>query len=209
MITIGVTGHRFLAEVEKITPAIDRALDKVEEVFGNPPLRIISSLAKGSDMLVAQRALKRGTPSLVATLPLLKDEYLSDFPSPSSQEAFLSLLDQAEEVITLPAASTREEAYRAAGFYILDQADVLIAIWDGERAQGTGGTAEIVAEAHQRGLPIAWVHAGNRIPGTEQATTLGEEQGSITFEGFPCHQTRGTSSPDKESGDFTSPKQDL
>lgn len=192
MITLGVTGHRSLAEVEKIISAIDITLDKIENSFGNRPLRILSSLAEGADRLVVQQAMQRGNPSLVVPLPLPKEEYLDDFLSPSSQKEFLRLMDQAENVVSLPAASTREEAYRAASFYILDQADVLIVIWDGKAAQGPGGTGEIVAEARQRGLPIAWIHAGNRKPGTEQATTLGEEQGSVSFERFPSHHIKGT-----------------
>jgi hypothetical protein len=40
----------------------------------------------------------------------------------------------------------------------------------------------IVDEARQNGLPIAWIHAGNRVPGTHEPTSLGEEQGKITFE---------------------------
>lgn len=208
MITIGVTGHRFLAEVDKIMPAIDHALDKIEDDFGNRPLTILSSLAEGADRLVVQQAMKRGNTSLFVPLPLPKDEYLSDFRSPSSQKAFLRLLEQAEEVITLPAASTREEAYQAAGLYILDHADILIAIWDGQGAQGTAGTGEIVAEARQRELPMVWIHAGNRKPGTEQPTTLGEEQGVVTFERFPSCHNQGTRSPDKESGEPILPQQD-
>jgi hypothetical protein len=59
---------------------------------------------------------------------------------------------------------------------------VLIAIWDGKTAQGQGGTGAIMARARQRGLPIAWVHAGNRKPGTQEPTSLGAEQGMVTFE---------------------------
>ncbi len=185
MITVGITGHRFLAEVEKITPAVHRVLDEVESAFGHPPLRIVSSLAEGADMLVVQQALKRGNPSLVAALPFPRDEYLSDFQSSSAQKVFIHLLDQAEEIITLPPTPTKEKSYQAAGLYMLEQADILIAIWDGQDSQGTGGTGEIVAEARRLGLPLAWIHAGNRLPGSSQPTTLGKEQGTITFERFP------------------------
>ena len=61
---------------------------------------------------------------------------------------------------------------------------MLIALWDGQAAQGQGGTGEIVAEARQLALPIAWVHCGNRKPGTQEPLSLGAEQGLVTFERF-------------------------
>jgi predicted flavoprotein YhiN len=79
----------------------------------------------------------------------------------------------------------RDQAYAAVGRYVLEHCDVLIAIWDGQSAQGLGGTGDIVAQARQRGLPMAWIHAGNHRPGTEEPTTLGEEQGKVSLERFP------------------------
>jgi hypothetical protein len=88
-------------------------------------------------------------------------------------------------VVELPPAPSREAAYEAGGRFVLEHCHALIAVWDGQGAQGQGGSGEIVAEARSLGLPIAWVHAGNRKPGTEEPTSLGEEQGNVTFEGFP------------------------
>jgi hypothetical protein len=65
---------------------------------------------------------------------------------------------------------------------MLDAVDVLVAIWDGGDAHGDGGTADVVTGARARNMPLAWVHAGNRVPGTMEATSLGAEQGRVTFE---------------------------
>ena len=92
------------------------------------------------------------------------------------------MLERADTVEEMPAASTRDLAYEAAGDYILNNSDVVITIWDGENAQGRGGTGDIVARARSRGLPVAWVHAGNRAPGTHVPTSLGEGQGRVSFE---------------------------
>ena len=43
-------------------------------------------------------------------------------------------------------------------------------------------TSMVVAEARVRGLPMAWIHAGNRLPGTMEPTSLGPDQGVVTFE---------------------------
>ena len=67
---------------------------------------------------------------------------------------------------------------------MLNHCDVLITVWDGQGAQGVGGTGGIVAEARKKNMPIAWVHAGNRKPGTEEATSLGEGQGMVLYENF-------------------------
>lgn len=185
MITIGVTGHRFLVEVEKLTTAVDSALAKIERVFGDPKMQVISSLAEGADRLITRQVLTREKAALTVPLPLPEDEYLTDFSSETSKEEFHQLLAQAEEVLTLPLAPTREEAYASAGHYLLDHCQVLIAIWDGQDAQRVGGTGEIAAAARRRKLPLVWIQAGNRKPGTEEPTTLGEDQGRVIYENFP------------------------
>lgn len=182
MVAIGVTGHRILTELDRINAGVDQALRRIAQAFPGQPVTVISSLAEGADRLVVQRILTRYVARLVAPLPLLKSDYLSDFASAASKAEFLSLLDQADDVVELPSAPTRNGAYEAAGNYVLDHCEVLIAIWDGQGAQGQGGTGAIVARARQRGLPIAWVHAGNREPGTQEPTSLGAEQGKVTFE---------------------------
>ncbi|MFF4619567.1 hypothetical protein [Nonomuraea jabiensis] len=37
---------------------------------------------------------------------------------------------------------------------ILEDADLLFAVWDGQPARGYGGTADVVAEARRRGVPV-------------------------------------------------------
>jgi hypothetical protein len=185
VVAIGVTGHRFLDEVERIAAGVDEALDRIEETFPDQPLTVISPLAEGADRLVVTGVLTRSEVRLVVPLPLPQSDFMADFESPESKEEFLSLLAQADEVTTLRPAPARDQAYEAAGRYMLDHCDVLIAIWDGQRAQSKGGTGDIVAQARERGLPLAWIYAGNRELGTEEPTTQGEKQGKVIFERFP------------------------
>ncbi len=185
---VGVTGHRILTETDKIDAGIDAALDAIERAFPGRPLCLVSPLAEGADRLAAQRVLRRNDARLLAPLPFPRHEYMRDFVGDDedqtrrSQAQFVELLSRADRVLELPATTTRDEAYAQVGEYVLDNCDVLIAIWDGEPAQGQGGTAEIVAAARRRKLPLAWVHAGNRKPGTSAATSLGAEQGMLTTE---------------------------
>jgi hypothetical protein len=186
MVAIGVTGHRFLAEADRLRAGIDRALVRIDARFPGQAWSVISSLAEGADRLVVERVLAyRASAHLVVPLPLPVKEYEVDFTAADSVRDFRRLLGLAGEVIPLPGAASREEAYAASGRYILDHADLLIALWDGHAAQGRGGTGEMVAAARQKGLPVAWVHAGNRRPGTSEPTSLGGEQGQLTLERFP------------------------
>jgi hypothetical protein len=185
MVAIGVTGHRVLAERERVEAGVDEALRRIAERFPRQPVTVVSSLAEGADRLVVRRAMARpGGARLVVPLPLPAADYEADFGSEESKAEFHALLERADEVVELPRAPTRTAAYAAAGEYVLRRADALLAVWDGRPAQGEAGTGAIVALARARGLPIARVHAGNRRPGTLEPTTLGAAQGTVTYEGL-------------------------
>ncbi len=185
MIRVGVTGHRFLAEIDKVTTGVDAALDMIVAAFKKQPLAVLSSLAEGADRLVARRIFAKYAAHLIVVLPLPESEYILDFEISGSKEEFHSFLAKADKIIPPPKVDTRDEAYVTTGRYILDHCDVILAIWDGKEAQGMGGTGELVTEARRRKLPVAWVHAGNRQPGTIEPISLGSEQGKITYERFP------------------------
>jgi hypothetical protein len=184
-VVIGVTGHRFLAEQNKLRISVEQALDRIHSAFPDAELVVISPLAEGADRLVAEVSLDRGA-KLIAPLPLPKDEYMTDFETAGSKEQFTGLLERAAEVIELPVTETRNEAYEQVGMYVLDNSDVLMAIYDGQPAQGKGGTADIVAQALEREMPVLHIKAGNRKPGTNEPTSLGEEQGRLISYGLPA-----------------------
>jgi hypothetical protein len=181
---IGVTGHRILAEPEKIEAGVEEALHRIEEAFLSEPMTVISALAEGADRIVARLVLDRPGARLIAPLPLAKEDYITDFKSLESRAEFLSLLERAERVVEMDRVATRDEAYEVVGDYVLQHSDVLIVVWDGRDAQGRGGTGAVVGRARQRGLPIAWVHAGNRNKRTHQPMSLGLTQGQVSFERF-------------------------
>jgi len=184
-VALGITGHRYLTEMDKIMAGVESALQRILGTFPDSNFRVLSSLAEGADRILVKRLLSIPNVCLWAPLPLPEEEYLKDFETSKSKEEFIHLLGKAEWVINMPVTDKREEAYLAAGKYIIENSDGLLAIWDGEPAQGEAGTGEIVALARERGLPLAWIHAGNRLPGTGIPTSLGPEQGKVTFEHLP------------------------
>ena len=182
---IGVTGHRFLAELGRLRTSVDTALNHITKAFPGRPFTVLSSLAEGADRLVARRILDRSEAKLIAVLPMPMDQYIADFRTSESRSEFGTLLARAAETIVLPANQNRDASYEAAGEYVLSHCDVLFALWDGREPQGAGGTGAIVERARARALPLVWVHAGNRTPGETDPTSLGDEQGALTFERIP------------------------
>lgn len=185
IVALGITGHRYMAEMDKVMAGVECAVKRILKTFPDSSFRIFSSLAEGADRVLAKRLLLVPNANLWVPLPLPEEEYLKDFETSKSKEEFITLLGKAKRVINLPVMEKREEGYLAAGKYVIENSDCLLAIWDGKPAQGVAGTSEIVALARERSLPLAWIHAGNRNPGTGFSTSLGPEQGKVTFEHLP------------------------
>jgi hypothetical protein len=166
---IGVSGHRvppklpasseapLRAHIDRILAAIAAAARKAD---ATTELVVVSSLAEGSDRIVAEAGLAAGF-VLQAVLPLKRAEYVLDFESKASHAEFEQLLARACDVIELEGgADERPRAYEAAGLFMLANIDVLIAIWDGEVAAGIGGTAQIVERAVADGIVVVWIEPG-------------------------------------------------
>lgn len=185
MVTIGVTGHRDLDNLEQISSGVDEALRKIKHSFPKENLTIISQLAEGADRLVVWRAMENNVVHLVVPLPLEISDYMLDFNSISSKAEFVTLLEQAAQVIELQAGEVREASYLTAGLYVLNHSDVLIAVWDGQPARGPGGTGQIVAEARQEKKPLAWVFAKNLNNDTNSRSNAEKLPGDVTYEHFP------------------------
>jgi hypothetical protein len=188
MASIGVTGHRSLAATPELTRAIDEALDRIARAFPDTPTTVISPLAEGADRLVVQRAFARGACRLVVPLPLPKAEYVRWFTSTDSEREFDALLDRADEIVSMPPTTTPVEAYHAVGRWVLDHADVLLAVWDGTPPRGEGGTGAAVDEARARGLPMAWVRVStDQSSSAEHGSDLGI---NVTCERLPYRPDR-------------------
>ena len=129
-------------------------------------LVVVSALAEGADRLVAAEVLADPDSRLEVAIPLPVDDYVEDFRTGESKEEFRRLLGRARpiDIWEAPDGLEREEAYERAGRYVVDRCDALIAVWDGEKSRGRGGTAEIVGYAQEHGVPIAWVHTAGGPP---------------------------------------------
>ena len=161
---IGVTGHRDLADPDALRAPIREAVSRLREMVPVAPgaglaLVVVSALAEGG-RLVVEELLVGHDARLEVALPLDAEEYAKDFKTEASKHEFRSFLARARDSDKwqAPDGLDRNEAYERAGRYVVDRCDAVIALWDGEKSRGRGGTAEIVGYALERGVPIAWVH---------------------------------------------------
>jgi len=167
---VGVSGHReppklsadalapIRASIEQILGTISAAVRKqtdavavqfargrdqlsAEGGIAHAHLTIVSSLAEGADHIVAEAGLAAGL-TLESVLPFAKDEYVKHFATVESRAKFDELLGSASSVFILDgSAEDRPRAYETAGLIMLHNIDLLIAIWNGQEADGRGGHA--------------------------------------------------------------------
>ncbi|MGY4829955.1 hypothetical protein ACVNIS_15400 [Sphaerotilaceae bacterium SBD11-9] len=141
-------------QLDRLTPEVEPVLAQITAAAGARGACLVSGLAEGADRHLATLALDAGY-TLHALLPFQRDTYAADFASDASRADFTQLLARAAHVTELPGRrGFASQAYRRAGHALLDQADVLLAVWDGQPAQGAGGTAEVVNEACRRRIPV-------------------------------------------------------
>lgn len=111
----------------------------------------VSSLAAGADQLFASLILEHGG-QLHIIIPCRG--YETTFPDMSDLDRYRLLLSKAHNVETLEYPQPSEDAYLEAGRRVVDNSDLLIAVWDGKAPRGKGGTADIVYYAKSHGIKV-------------------------------------------------------
>ncbi|MGW1027732.1 hypothetical protein ACWD4J_29220 [Streptomyces sp. NPDC002577] len=150
MTTIAVTGHMDLPDAS--VPLVRAALLEILKPCAAGELIGVSCIAKGSDSLFAEAVLELGG-RLIAVIP--SKDYRQNKVKPDHAETFDRLTEAADEVLVLGHETANRQAYEDANRTLLQRADRLIAVWNGEPPTGKGGgTADTVIEAHEAGLPV-------------------------------------------------------
>jgi hypothetical protein len=124
-------------------------------------LEAFTCLAAGADQLFADIALDSGVP-VTAVIPGM--DYEAHLDDDAARAGFRRILRACANRVDLPPEPTHEEAYFAAGRWIVDHCDRLLAVWDGRPARGPGGTGDVVAYARRTGVPVTvlWPHGAQR-----------------------------------------------
>ncbi|MEU2854530.1 hypothetical protein [Streptomyces syringium] len=161
MTTIAVTGHMDLTEDS--IPLVRTALAELLDQYTDEGTLVgISCIAKGSDSLFAEAVFAAGG-RLIVVIP--SEGYRRNTVEPHDAPLFDYLVDAADEVVVLPHATADRQAYDAANSVLLERADRLVAVWNGEPPSGKGGgTADTVLEAQAMGIPVdvVWPDGASR-----------------------------------------------
>lgn len=196
---VGVVGHRpdrlgeaDLGQLGRVIGGILEQTQKAVKAFagehadlfasGDPILRAISPLAEGTDRIFAEQALALGW-ELCCVMPFAQDEYENDFQpavalEDDSLQRFRDLRSRARVCFQLDGSRAEEAAaYGAGGRVVLNQSDLLIVVWDGQRQDKRGGTEETMDEARRKGVPVLWIEA--KAPHEWQWMGMDPEPGSI------------------------------
>ncbi len=158
---IGITGHQDLTkrlQIEGANHSSEEAWAWVEHAFiamladmDLAGVMIVSCLAVGADQHLSRIGLERGA-RLSVVIPSVGFE--NTYTEPETREAFEKMLSIATEVVYLNFPEPSEPAFYAGGKCVVDQSDMVVAVWDGRDAVGLGGTGDIVAYSLDHGHDV-------------------------------------------------------
>ena len=142
-------------------------------------VRLVSGLAEGADQMAVEARPRDWELDAIYPFPLAS--YQIDFLHSAKDgqsdvtESFNTARAKAATVTELPDDlrvaregltaerdgqtywDIRNQGYVRLGKFLLGQIDVLVAVWDGLREDGPGGTAEVVRGALNAGIPVVWI----------------------------------------------------
>ncbi|MFE9246422.1 hypothetical protein [Nocardiopsis sp. NPDC006938] len=159
MTRIGITGHSKLSA--ESVPLVREALSAVLAPYENGDLVGVSCLARGADQIFAGVVLEAGG-RLEVVLPSV--DYREAKVKPHNLDQFDDLLMRSSLVRYMPHRTAGREAYEDANETVLGGIDRLVAVWDGQPADGRGGTGDAVEAARERGVPVdvVWPEGARR-----------------------------------------------
>ncbi|AQR62840.1 hypothetical protein BZG35_15140 [Brevundimonas sp. LM2] len=145
---LGVSGHQERDGIDWrwTADALGSLIRRLHDVSAG-----YSSLAIGTDQLFAEVIINSGIEH-VAVVPF--SSYRDKFSIGLDRDRYDRLISSST-VLNLDLSFEESEAFLRAGKWIVDEVDHLVAVWDGEPAEGAGGTADVVRYAIQRRVPLS------------------------------------------------------
>ena len=132
--------------------AIERQLAQTFALFGDKQGVLITGLAAGADTSAAKAWVTGGRGEVHAVLPHLTDQVPDDLADLVSKTTWLDGLE---------AERSGRNAHLIQTRWLIEDADLLVAVWTGAVARGAGGTADAVGIALQRGISVLWIEPGH------------------------------------------------
>lgn len=154
---VGVVGHRDVLEKDAavLEERFRTVMRDLASRFPSTPLAVLCGLAEGADRICARVALELNAQLLVA-LPLPRSEYGREFSTAGSVNEFdrmlraaarwyeLPLLQGTVTTDLYPGSAIRARHYAQLSMHIVANAQVLVALYDGNPTRLAGGTDESI-----------------------------------------------------------------
>jgi hypothetical protein len=154
MFRLGIVGHRYFSDRETSLFVAKQCAEILRQVSAeHGDLVAISAIAEGADTLFAEAAVELNLP-LEIVRPF--EDYADDFETVSARSRYQKLREAARKESRLSYVRRSNGAYQAAMDWIIDESDVVVIVWDGHPAHGSGGTGNAVKRVISQHLP--WVH---------------------------------------------------
>ncbi|WTW95374.1 hypothetical protein OG216_19220 [Streptomycetaceae bacterium NBC_01309] len=145
---VGITGHRGLAG--EVAEDVRQRIQEAVRAYDPSSLVGVSCIADGPDAWFARAVLQHGGELDVVIPAVLYRDALPEWHHPEYDSLFAS----AARVHSTGMYESTEEAHMAGSEVMVGLVDELLAVWDGQPARGYGGTADVVAYATDRGVPV-------------------------------------------------------
>lgn len=134
------TGHRpvklLMAGLSEVAMELNLKLLAVDAIRRAEPAFVISGMAVGWDMALAEAAVETGCP-LVAAVPFSGQE--SRWP-PAVRRRYAELLELAAVVAIIGGEGFHVWKMHARNRWMVDRSDAILALWNGDEAGGTAAT---------------------------------------------------------------------
>lgn len=194
---VGFSGHRALLDEALCRSAILKVLSELKADWAEG-ISGISSLAAGGDLLFAEACFELGIP-LRVVMPMQPDQFKSDF-DPADWSRVENALKKSACFEVVDGGSPPPECYYECGLEMVHHCGLLIALWNGLPARGTGGTAEMVRYCEELGHPILCIHSetGEFVRLNEDHLKL-KDSDLAWFNELPDFGVEPTSAPEQQA----------
>ena len=173
VIRIGVLGHRYVDEPDLALRMARPLFSQLYAEFaglsagGGYRVVLLSSLAEGADQILARAALSAHDAhdtrliQLRAILPFPEDEVVPLFNSKAGVAGFHELLKICANVKVLSRMPNDDAAYAECGRTLVDNSDLVVAIWNGQPSTGSAGTYPVLMYARELGKRTIVLNTSN------------------------------------------------
>ena len=182
---VGFAGHRRVTDPAALKAVIRKELEGFDADLDGEVMGICSAAA-GADLLFLEACAELGMRTVVI-LPFGPERFRRDFDDPAEWERSRRMVEAALWSEVAPGNEEAPAAYHLVARRLLEVADRMLFVWDGQPPRGLGGTGETVADAAHWETPSRII-AADTLEARWQGTPLAAG-GDPAFQDLPAART--------------------